>query len=93
MKKGLYLILSLVMLLSAGVVSTSCSSDDSPSPAEEPAKSQPNVRITETIRMAAKKATVYNIEYLSSDPFGQPVTLSGSIVVGDEVDANNKKAE
>lgn len=93
MKKGLYLIVFWVMLLSAGVVTTSCSSDDSPSPVEEPAKSTPDVRITETIRMAEKKATVYNIEYPSVDPFGKPVTLSGSIVVGDEVDANGKKAE
>ena len=83
----------LVMLLSAGIVTTSCSSDDSASPVEEPAKSTPDVRITETIRMADKKATVYNIEYPSVDPFGNPVTLSGSIVVGDEVDANGKKAE
>ena len=87
MKK--YLLLWLVMLLSAGVVTTSCNSDDDP--VVEPEKKLPEARITETIRKEAWKATVYNIEYPSSDPFGNPVTLSGSIIVGDEVDANDKK--
>ena len=52
----------------------------------------PDARITETIRKDDKKATVYNIEYPSVDPFGNPVTLSGSIIIGDEVDDNDKKA-
>ena len=79
------------MLLSTGVVTTSCSVEDIP--AEEPVIKLPEARITETIRMDDKKATVYNIEYPSVDPFGKPVTLSGSIIVGDEVDDNNMKAE
>ena len=41
-------------------------------------------RITKTIRYEEKKATVYNFEYPSTDPFGNPVTLSGSIILGDE---------
>lgn len=94
MKKSLYLIISLMMLLSIGVVTTSCSVDDNPSgESEEIVIKLPDARITETIRKDEKKATVYNIEYPSVDPFGNPVTLSGSIIVGDEVDANNKKAE
>ena len=79
------------MLLSTGVVTTSCSVEDIP--AEEPVIKLPEARITETIRMDDKKATVYNIEYPSVDPFGKPVTLSGSIIVGDGVDDNNMKAE
>lgn len=78
------------MLLSTGVVTTSCSVEDNP--AGEPVIKLPEARITETIRKDDKKATVYNIEYPSVDPFGKPVTLSGSIIVGDEVDADNKKA-
>lgn len=90
MKKGLCLFLFLVMLLSTGVVTTSCSVEDDPS--EEPVIKLPEARITETIRKDDKRATVYNIEYPSVDPFGKPVTLSGSIIVGDEVDADNMKA-
>ena len=91
MKKSLYLLLTLVMLLSMGVVTTSCSVDDNPS--GESVEQLPQARITETIREDEKKATVYNIEYPSLDPFGNPVTLSGSIIIGDEVDDNDKKAE
>ena len=68
MKKCLYLIWFWVMLLSTGVVTTSCSVEDIP--AEEPVIKLPEARITETIRMDDKKATVYNIEYPSVDPFG-----------------------
>ena len=94
MKKSLFLILALVLLLSAGVVTTSCSVNDNPvdGPVVEPEKELPEARITETIRKDEKKATIYNIEYPSVDPFGNPVTLSGSIIIGDEVDADNKKA-
>lgn len=49
-------------------------------------------RITGTIRNEEKKATIYNIEYPSTDPFGNPVMLSGSIIVGDEVNSFRKSA-
>ena len=78
-----------MLFLSTGVVTTSCSSDDETG---VETVQLPAARITKTIRNEEKKATVYNIEYPSSDPNGNPVTLSGSIIVGDEVDANNKKA-
>ena len=81
--------MSVMLLLFAGVVTTSCSSDDDP---EVETVQLPAARITKSFRNEAKKATIYNIEYPSSDPNGNPVTLSGSIIVGDEVDANNKKA-
>lgn len=89
MKKSIVLFVSLMMLLSTGVVTTSCSDSDD---ANGASIQLPAARITETIRKDDKKATVYNIEYPSVDPFGNPVTLSGSIIVGDEVDANGKKA-
>ncbi len=56
------------------------------------AEKKSGAKITKTIRNEEKKATIYNFEYPSQDPFGKPVTLSGSIIVGDEVDANGKKA-
>lgn len=89
MKKSIVLFVSLMMLLSTGVVTTSCSDSDDTNGASI---QLPAARITETIRKDDKKATVYNFEYPSQDPFGKPVTLSGSIIVGDEVDANGKKA-
>lgn len=85
-----HLLWFLMMLLSLGVLTTSCSVEDNP--AEESVKTLPDACITETIRMDEKKATVYNIEYPSVDPFGNPVTLSGSIIVGDEVEADDKQA-
>ena len=90
MKKNFVFILSLVMFFSAGVL-TSCSSDDDQLDWEGLSQ-LPEARITETIRKEEKKATVYNIEYPSVDRYGKPVTLSGSIIVGDEVDNNDKKA-
>lgn len=89
MKKSFLLFMSVMLFLSAGVVTTSCSSDDIP--VVETVK-LPAARITTSFRNEEKKATIYNIEYPSSDPFGNHVTLSGSIIVGDEVDANDKKA-
>ena len=89
MKKSFLLLMSVMLLLSTGVVTTSCSSDDDPG---VETVQLPAARITQSFRNEAKKATIYNIEYPSSDPYGNPVTLSGSIIVGDEVDANNKKA-
>ena len=89
MKKSVILLMSIMMSLSIGVVTTSCSSEDNPS---GESVQLPAARITETIRNEEKKATVYNIEYPSADPNGNPVTLSGSIIVGDEVEASDKNA-
>lgn len=70
--------LDAILICGTMTMLTSCSVNDNSvdiiTPADE------NVaRITETIRYEEKKATVYNIEYPSKDPFGNPVTLSGSI--------------
>lgn len=89
MKKSFILLMSVMMFLSTDVVMTSCCTGDAP---EEESVQLPAASITKSFRNEEKKATVYNFEYPSSDPFGKPVTLSGSIIVGDEVDANGKKA-
>lgn len=93
MKKNLILLVSLMMLLSTGVVTTSCSDSDD---ANGASIQLPDARITETISKSIRdgqaKATVYNFTYPSQDPFGKPVTLSGSIIVGEEVEADKKAA-
>ena len=87
MKKTLPALLApVVCLLLVGTLGllTSCADDEQPVPVvEEPAL--PPARVTDTIRYDKAKMTAYNIEYPSTDPYGQPVTLSGTITVGDEV--------
>ncbi len=83
-----------MMAVSSATMITSCTVEDNPSsePVVEPESQVPAARITETIRKEEAKATVYNFEYPSVDPYGNPVTLSGSIIVGDEVEADGKQA-
>ena len=94
MKKKLILWLAAMMAVSSATMITSCTVEDNPSsePVVEPESQVPAARITETIRKEEAKATVYNFEYPSVDPYGNPVTLSGSIVVGDEVEADKQAA-
>ena len=94
MKKKLILWLAAMMAVISATMITSCTVEDNPSsePVVEPESQVPAARITETIRKEEAKATVYNFEYPSVDPYGNPVTLSGSIVVGDEVEADSKQA-
>ena len=64
----------------------SCSRTDPVAPVDEGKEQElPPARITETIRYDSDNCTAYNFEYPSTDPYGKPVTLSGAIVVGDEV--------
>jgi len=93
-KKKLILWLAAMMAVSSATMITSCTVEDNPSsePVVEPESQVPAARITETIRKEEAKATVYNFEYPSVDPYGNPVTLSGSIIVGDEVEADGKQA-
>ncbi len=64
----------------------SCSRANPVTPEEEVKETElPPARITETIRYEESNCTAYNFEYPSLDPFGSPVTLSGAIVIGDEI--------
>ena len=87
MKQTLKLwMLAAILTICGMTVLTSCSSEDNPvdnPTVEEP--TLPEARVTETIRYDEAKMTAYNIEYPSTDPYGQPATLSGTITVGDEV--------
>ena len=77
MKKAFYLLSALLgTVLTLGLVS--CNKDDS-------GQKLPAAKITGTKYYPEDKMTAYNIEYPSTDPFGNPVTLSGAITVGDEI--------
>lgn len=73
------------------VVAVACRRDYAVVPPEETSGQdmRPAARITETIRYDQPKCTAYNIEYPSRDPFGNPVTLSGTITIGDEIVKGN----
>ena len=83
MKATFLLQLACILILGCAMTLTACSSDPDSSATET--DSLPAARITGTIRKDEAKATVYNIEYPSLDPYDRRVTVSGSIVVGDEV--------
>ena len=77
--KKYYLLSALIgTALVMGLVS--CNKDNSGSDQPLPA-----AKITGTKYYPEDKMTAYNIEYPSKDPFGNPVTLSGAITVGDEI--------
>lgn len=94
MKKHLLLSLSAALWVSSGMLFTACSDTDNavPDTSGEPVENPLKARITETIRKETEKATVHNIEYPSVDPFGNACMLSGSVIVGDEVENDDKQA-
>ena len=67
MKKFMNWMLAAIMICGAMPMLTSCSVSDDPVN-NNLAPDENLARITETIRNEAKKATVYNIEYPSTDP-------------------------
>ena len=82
------------LVLSLGVfILASCSKDDSTgslktTPTEEgttPEIDKQAPKLTGTVRYEEAKMTAFNFEYPSTDPYGNPVTLSGAITIGDEV--------
>ena len=92
-KRIQFLMMAVIMATSMVTLTTSCTNEDNPTP--NPTTNPevlPAARITATIRKDEAKATIYNIEYPSVDPYGKPATLSGSIIVGDEVEQDSKQA-
>ena len=69
-------ILSVLLVMMLGMTAISC---DKNSPLN------PRAKITSVTYYPDDKMTAYNIEYPSTDPYGNPVTLSGAITVGDEI--------
>ena len=94
MKKYHWLFLLLILVLTLPL--TSCSDKDETQPVEpiiDPVEETlPSACFTDTIRYESSKTTVYNIEYPSLDPYGNPVTLSGTIVIGDEIESDKRHA-
>lgn len=84
LKSVLLWMITVLLSICSGITLTSCSSDDPTDevPIEEPI-TEP--RVYETVRYDKEKTTAYNFEYPSTDPFGNPVMLSASITIGDEV--------
>ena len=82
--------LIIVILICCGVpMFTSCSTDSADAPPEQPQEQVvPSPRVTSKRYVAKSKMTVYNIEYPSTDPFGKPAMLSGTITIGDEVNTS-----
>lgn len=68
--------LSALLVLAISLVAISCDKDPQP---------LPKARVTSVTYYPDDKMTAYNIEYPSKDPYGNPVTLSGAITVGDEI--------
>lgn len=85
MKELKFGLMAVVLMVCGATFFTSCDVIDSPSGEEESVVTGPRVMSTDYI--AESKMTVYNIEYPSTDPFGKPVMLSGTITLGDEVNA------
>ena len=65
----------------------SCSKDETapPSSGEMPVG---GAYITDSVRYEANHMTAYNFVYPSTDPYGNPVMLSGTITMGDNVKSN-----
>lgn len=69
------------------LVVASCSSEEDATNRQDTSELD-GPKIIETVRHESDKLTAYNFEYPSTDPFGKPVRLTGTIVVGDEVTAS-----
>ena len=67
------------------MLAMSCSKDNNKDNNNETQEQLPEAKITATKYYPEDKMTSYNIEYPSKDPYGNPVTLSGAITVGDEI--------
>ena len=75
--------LAAILIICGATTFTSCTNEDEPVQNEE----QPVIksRVTAMVHNDDAKMTIYVIEYPSTDPYGNPTTLSGTITVGDEV--------
>ncbi len=74
---------TLELLCLACLLLAACHKDN-PEPDPQP---QPDeaIHITDSVRYATEHLTAYNYVYPSTDPDGQPITLSATITVGDDV--------
>ena len=91
MRKILSWIFAAILFCGTTATFTSCSSDDDIIK-DDIEKFEPiptTSVITSTKRDDEKKLTIINFNYPSTDPNGNPVMLSASIIIGDEVQPND----
>ena len=74
--------LSFLFTVTLFCLLSACTKEPIPDP---PDSHDDDVYITDSVRYAADHMTVYNFVYPSTDPDGNPVTLSGTITLGDSV--------
>lgn len=87
-KLNLWMLAAIFMLGGMTMTTlTSCSNDDDSAPVEKTLPQE--LRVTSMSHVDESKMTVINFEYPSTDPFGKPATLSGTITIGDEVNADS----
>lgn len=72
-----------LILMAFSLTFTSCSKDDSTVGTTEPPL--PEAYIMDSSYVANKHLKIYNFAYPSTDPYGQPVMLSGAITMNDTV--------
>lgn len=77
MKRYFYILAATLSCLVAA-----CTKDPTPSPSDS---HDGEAYITDSVRYAADHMTVYNFVYPSTDPYGNPIMLSGTITLGDSV--------
>ncbi|MBQ6068245.1 MAG: hypothetical protein IJK84_01975 [Bacteroidales bacterium] len=81
MKRYLH-ILSILLVVALLCLFPACKKEPVP---DTPVTPTDEAYITDSVRYAADHMTVYNFAYPSTDPYGNPVMLSGTITLGDSV--------
>ena len=75
-------LLHFTLLIIVFSLLSSCKKEELPEPQPQPAG---DIYITDSLRVESDRMTVYNFVYPSTDPYGEPVMLSGTITLGDSV--------
>ena len=75
-------ILSILLVVALLCLFPACKKEPVPDPPDIPAN---EAHITDSVRYNADHMTAYNFVYPSTDPYGNPVMLSGTITLGDSV--------
>lgn len=88
MKQFKLWMLAAILALCGSMTFTSCTNEDNSADIDDPVVLK--ARVLSSIHIDEALSTVYTIEYPSTDPFGKPIMLSGTITVSDMVTANTR---
>lgn len=77
-------------MISVTIFLSSCNNDDNDVATYQELKIE-DARINKSYHDDKNGTTIFNIEYPSQDPYGNPVTLSGIFAIGDEVTTKHLK--